>query len=66
MRILLLHNRYQTRGGEAKSADLEVALLRQNGIDVDLMLFNNKDIAGRNLIAVGLELIWSQQAYRRV
>jgi glycosyltransferase involved in cell wall biosynthesis len=62
----MLHNRYQIRGGEDESADLEAALLRQYGHDVDLMLFDNKDIERRNLLAVGLEAIWSQAAYRRV
>jgi glycosyltransferase involved in cell wall biosynthesis len=66
MRILMVHNRYQTRGGEDESADLEVALLRQFGVDVDLMLFDNKDIVGRNLLSVGLESVWSQTAFRRV
>ena len=66
MRILMLHNRYLVRGGEDESTDLEAALLRQYGHDVDLMLFDNMDIERRNLISVGLEAIWSHIAYSRV
>jgi len=66
MRILMLHNRYLVRGGEDESADLEAALLRQYGHEVDLMLFENTDIPRRNLLGVGLGAVWSRSAYRRV
>jgi len=66
LRILMLHNRYRIRGGEDESTDLEAALLRQYGHDVDLLLFDNKDITRRNLLAVGLGSVWSQAAYRKV
>jgi glycosyltransferase involved in cell wall biosynthesis len=66
MRILMLHNQYQVRGGEDESADLEVALLRQYGHDVDLITFDNKVITQWNLFAIGLKAVWSHAAYLRV
>jgi glycosyltransferase involved in cell wall biosynthesis len=66
MRILMLHDRYQVRGGEDESTDHEAALLRQFGHEVDLMFFDNKDIARRSLLGVGWGAVWSRAAYRRV
>ncbi len=66
MRILMLHNRYQVRGGEDESADFEAALLRRHGHEVDLMLFENAEIRRQCLLGVGLGAVWSRAAYDRV
>ena len=45
MRILIVHNRYQQRGGEDSVADDEVALLRAGGHDVATVFVSNDSIA---------------------
>lgn len=46
MRILLVHNRYQVRGGEDVVADQEAALLRATGFDVETLFLDNNGIGG--------------------
>jgi glycosyltransferase involved in cell wall biosynthesis len=46
MRVLVLHNRYRTPGGEDVAVTAEVALLRGRGHDVTLIEVDNADIAG--------------------
>ncbi len=45
MKILIVHNRYQQRGGEDSVADDEVALLRAGGHDVATVFVSNDSIA---------------------
>ena len=45
MKILIVHNRYQQRGGEDSVADDEVALLRAGGHDVSTVFVSNDSIA---------------------
>ena len=45
MKILIVHNRYQQRGGEDSVADDEVALLRAGGHDVATVFVSNDFIA---------------------
>lgn len=66
MKILVLHNRYQLRGGEDTSTDLEVALLRSQGHMVELFEVDNRAITGRQAWHVGLRAIWSPASYRAV
>ncbi len=46
MRILVVHNRYQQRGGEDSVADDEIALLRAGGHEVDTVIVSNDAIVG--------------------
>lgn len=46
MRVLVVHNAYQQRGGEDVAAENETALLRDYGCDVDLMIVSNDAVAG--------------------
>jgi glycosyltransferase involved in cell wall biosynthesis len=46
MRVLVVHNRYQQRGGEDAVAEDETALLRAAGHAVDTVLVSNDAIAG--------------------
>jgi glycosyltransferase involved in cell wall biosynthesis len=46
MKILLVHNYYQQRGGEDSVVANERALLEQSGHDVDLFSAHNKEISG--------------------
>jgi glycosyltransferase involved in cell wall biosynthesis len=46
MKVLMVHNRYQQRGGEDAVVDAEVALLRSNGIEVRRLDADNDSIQG--------------------
>lgn len=46
MRVLILHNSYQQRGGEDAAVENEVGLLRNAGHDVELGTVSNHDIVG--------------------
>lgn len=46
MKILVLHNAYQMRGGEDSVVEAEVALLQDAGYDVRLEAVSNDDISG--------------------
>ncbi len=46
MRILLVHNYYQQRGGEDVVVDQELELLRRKGHEVELFAVTNDDIQG--------------------
>lgn len=41
MKILFIHTKYRERGGEDSVVDSEVQLLRENGYEVDVLLFKN-------------------------
>jgi glycosyltransferase involved in cell wall biosynthesis len=66
MDILVLHNRYQLRGGEDESTDLEVALLRARGHVAELLEVDNRTIAGRQAWRAGLQAVWAPSSYRAV
>ncbi len=62
----MLHNRYQLRGGEDESTDLEVALLHARGHVVDFLEVDNRAIAGRQAWRAGLQAVWAPSSYRAV
>lgn len=63
LRILLVHNYYQQRGGEDVVVENEVELLRQKGHNVDFFSVTNASIHGwRRTIAAGLSAIYNPQA----
>ena len=45
MKILQIHNYYQTRGGEASVLEAEKELLEQNGHQVVQLLADNKNLS---------------------
>ncbi len=45
-RILVVHHRYRVRGGEDQAVDREVALLRDAGLEVELLERDSKEIVG--------------------
>ncbi|MEN8154853.1 MAG: glycosyltransferase family 4 protein [Acidobacteriota bacterium] len=45
MKILLIHNRYQQKGGEDSVFEIEGRLLEQNGNEVERLIFDNKNIS---------------------
>ena len=46
VRILVVHNRYQVRGGEDVAVDDEIAALRRAGIEVIARIVENDGIGG--------------------
>lgn len=69
MRILMLHNYYQRRGGEDEAAEQEVHLLRSRGHSVLLYSRHNDEIKSFSLLRKGrffFETAWSAQTSREV
>ena len=69
MRILIIHNYYQSRGGEDESVDQEVALLRKTGHEVYLYSRHNNEIKNFSLprrCLLFLEPTWSQRTFREI
>lgn len=66
MKILMCHTRYQIRGGEDESVDVEVGLLRSAGHDVDLLEDDNHRIDKMSQLAVARDAIWSPSAAHRI
>jgi glycosyltransferase involved in cell wall biosynthesis len=66
MKILVAHNAYRQRGGEDMVVDAEVALLRQHGHAVQLLLQHNDDIDDRagtgGRAALALQTLWSRRS----
>lgn len=66
-RILMLHNAYQTRGGEDESADDECRVLREAGHHVTFLNAHNDTIASRrDMVRTALSSVWSRDWKRRV
>jgi glycosyltransferase involved in cell wall biosynthesis len=62
VKVLVLHNRYQQRGGEDVVVDAEVALLRAHGHDVELFLRENIRIDGMSQPRVALGALWARDS----
>ena len=63
-RVLVVHNRYQLRGGEDAVVESEMALMAEHGLDVRGMLVSNDEITHRNKAAVAVQSIWSHRQAR--
>jgi glycosyltransferase involved in cell wall biosynthesis len=63
LRILVVHNTYQHRGGEDAVVEAEIALLRSHGHEVATYIRNNDDIAVMPKAKVALQTLWSQSTY---
>ncbi|RZI86208.1 MAG: glycosyltransferase [Rubrivivax sp.] len=61
MKILMVHNAYQQRGGEDSVVDAELALLRANGHEVVLHLRHNDEVDGASRVSVASQALWSTQ-----
>jgi glycosyltransferase involved in cell wall biosynthesis len=69
VKILVVHNGYQRRGGEDAVREAEVSLLREAGHDVSEFLRCNDEIRGYSFVqklSLGCSAIWSQQSYREL
>src|SRR5882724_13058737 len=66
MKILMVHNRYQLRGGEDESYESESRILREKGHQVDCYEEDNSSVQSLGLVNVGMKTLWSQHSYRNV
>ncbi len=66
MKILMVHSRYQQLGGEDISTRNEVELLRTAGHEVELIEFDNQEVAEIGAVRAGLRSIWSRPAMQQV
>lgn len=65
--ILVVHNRYQVRGGEDGVVENEVALLQRHDHPVATCILDNRDgIASKNSLALAAGTVWSQSGVREV
>ncbi len=66
MKILVVHNYYQCRGGEDQCFEDEVAQLESHGHEVIQYIQHNDSIQNRNHFSVALTTLWSRKSYRAV
>jgi glycosyltransferase involved in cell wall biosynthesis len=64
MRVLLVHSRYQIRGGEDECFDAEQRLLREAGIEVGTFTDDNRRAGEMGALEAARTTIWSTEAYR--
>lgn len=62
MRVLLVHNAYQQRGGEDSVVESEAALLRQRGHDVRVLLRHNDEVNGLSRWNLAAQTLWSHKS----
>lgn len=62
LRVLIVHNAYQQRGGEDSVVASEAALLRDRGHAVDTYLRHNDDVAGVSKLSLAAQALWSRQS----
>lgn len=61
MRILVVHNAYQHRGGEDSVVEAEILLLRSRGNEVETYFRSNDDVAGVSSLALARQTLWSDR-----
>ncbi|MES2090651.1 MAG: glycosyltransferase, partial [Pseudomonadota bacterium] len=66
MRVLVVHNAYQQRGGEDSVVEAEVALLRDHGHDVELYLRHNDEVDHAPRLKVALQALWSSATVQQI
>lgn len=62
LRVLVVHNAYQHRGGEDSVVESEIALLRSHGHEVETYFHRNDDIASMSAAAVAVQTLWSSRS----
>ena len=63
-RVLLVHNRYQQRGGEDAVVDAEAELLRQHGHHVERYERHNDEVASLSPLRLATGTLWSRRTRR--
>lgn len=66
MKILVVHNAYQQRGGEDMVVDAEIELLRAHGHEVALFAQHNDAVKTMSRMELALGTVWSRKSAGRV
>jgi glycosyltransferase involved in cell wall biosynthesis len=66
MRILVVHNAYQHRGGEDAVVDAEIALLREYGHTVEIYQQHNDKLSQMSRAAAAVSTVWSRRCAHEV
>ncbi len=66
LRVLMLHNFYQSRGGEDQVFRAEKTLLEDHGHEVITYTAHNDTIAGMGNVALLRGTFWNRDAYHRI
>jgi glycosyltransferase involved in cell wall biosynthesis len=66
MRILVVHNKYRTRGGEDEVRESERALLTSHGHDVFDYVVDNSNFSDYQAAWIGLQAVWNQGAFNAI
>lgn len=63
-RVLIVHNRYQPRGGEDSVGQAEAELLQRKGYAVELLKRHNDEVGAISRPALAAQTAWSQRTVR--
>jgi glycosyltransferase involved in cell wall biosynthesis len=66
MKILMVHNRYELKGGEDAVFESECSLLRRRGHEVVEYLEDNRSIKEQSRVSAAAAAIWSRRAHRGI
>ena len=67
MKVLVVHNTYQQRGGEDTVFESEVELLKKNNITVDTLLYDNHEIkTTKDKILTGLLAVYNPRGKKKL
>ena len=66
MRVLVVHNAYQQRGGEDAVVESEIELLRANGHEVTEYLRDNHELASMGRLSAAAGTLWSRRTVDEV
>lgn len=66
LRVLMVHNAYQQRGGEDSVVEAELALLRARGHVVETYFRHNDDLAAMPAWQAAGQMLWSGQTVREI
>jgi len=65
-RVLVVHNRYQQRGGEDVVVEDEVDLLAHHGHEVELFAVHNDELNTTHQLTAAVDTLWSPRAHQRM
>lgn len=66
MRVLIVHNAYQYKGGEDSVVEAEIELLRNQGHAVELYTRNNDEIATQSKLKLVQQTLWSNRTHEDI
>jgi glycosyltransferase involved in cell wall biosynthesis len=66
LRVWVVHNAYQQRGGEDSVMEAEVALLREHGHHVETWVRHNDEVTHMSRLKLAAQTLWSTETTERV